>query len=330
MSLTPVLLASLVLSLAFSYAAIPLLTKFAILDVPMARSNHKHPVPRGGGIAIMLTVIIMLCLYSFIYGGVRVMPLVISVILVGIVSFVDDVRGVSIIVRSICHLTAAFLLLKSFPLEINFFLLIFLTFGLYVFANFYNFMDGIDGSATVGAIHIGFSTFAISLLDKSSSLPSDIPLISIIIIGASSAFLIFNWQPARMFLGDVGSITLGFICGWLMVNLFLYGYRGAAVIIPLYYMADSGLTLLMRLSRGKKIWTAHSEHFFQKAVRNGQSHAQVTGKIIVVNCILSALSILSIYHSVPSVIAAVATVVTLLYNLQTSATIPKAFQRARH
>jgi UDP-N-acetylmuramyl pentapeptide phosphotransferase/UDP-N-acetylglucosamine-1-phosphate transferase len=317
MSLTQVLLASLGLSLALSYVAIPLLTKFSILDLPRERSNHTHPVPRGGGVAIMLTVIIMLCLYSAMHVGVSVMPLVIAIIVVGVVSFVDDVRGVSILIRSICHLAAAFLLLHSWPLEINRYLFIFLTFGLYVFANFYNFMDGIDGAATVGAIHIGFSTFVISLLDNGSLLPPNVSLISIIIIGAASAFLIFNWQPARVFLGDVGSITLGFICGWLMINLFLSGYRGAAIIIPLYYMSDSGLTLFMRLIKGKKIWTAHSEHFFQKAVRNGQSHAQVTGSIIVVNCILSGLSVLSTYYSVPSLIVAVATVVTLLYKLQT-------------
>jgi UDP-N-acetylmuramyl pentapeptide phosphotransferase/UDP-N-acetylglucosamine-1-phosphate transferase len=319
MSLTPILLASLLLSLALSYIAIPLLKRLSILDLPLERSNHARAVPRGGGIAIMLTVIIMLCIYSATHDDVKVMPLVISVIIVGTISFIDDARGVSIIIRSICHLAAAFLLLDSWPFEINRYLFVFLIFGLYVFANFYNFMDGIDGAATVGAIHIGFSTFVISLLNRGDLLPPDVPLISIIIIGAASAFLIFNWQPAQVFLGDVGSITLGFICGWLMINLFLCGYRGASIIIPLYYMSDSGFTLLKRLIKGKKIWDAHSEHFFQKAVRNGQSHAQVTGKIILVNCILSGLSILSTFYSIPSVIIAAATVATLLLRLQTKA-----------
>ena len=182
--------------------------------------------------------------------------------------------------------------------------------------NFYNFMDGIDGAATVGAIHIGFSTFVIAFLDKKGLLPKEVPIIALIMIGASCAFLLFNWPPAKAFLGDVGSITIGFICGWLMINLFLCGYPASSIIIPLYYMADSSITLLVRLLKGKKIWASHSEHSFQKAVRMGNSHIQVTGRIIVVNCILFCLSLLAMRYGIASLIIAISTVISFLYGLQ--------------
>ncbi|MFB0922104.1 MAG: glycosyl transferase, partial [Alphaproteobacteria bacterium] len=84
------------------------------------------------------------------------------------------------------------------------------------------------------------------------------------------------WHPARIFLGDIGSISLGYLLGWLLLSLAVSGHLQAAIILPLYYLVDATLTLLRRLQRGDKVWQAHREHYYQKAVQNGRSHAQVS------------------------------------------------------
>lgn len=315
-SITYILLGSLSLSLLLSYIAIKLLKKHSILDIPGERSNHKIAVPRGGGIAIMVTSIIVLFVCIWLYQ-LNFAHLIMAIMIVGAISFIDDVHGLSPLTRSVFHIIAIITLMQTLPTEVNPYLWLFFVFGLYVFMNFYNFMDGIDGSATVGAIHIGFSTFIIAFLDKKVLLPKEISVIALVIIGTSCAFLLFNWSPAKAFLGDVGSITLGLICGWLMINLFVCGYMASSVIIPMYYMADSGLTLLIRIWKKKKIWSSHSEHFFQKAVRMGNSHAQVTSRIIIVNCILFVLSLLAMHYGIASLIIAVSMVLSFLYGLQT-------------
>jgi UDP-N-acetylmuramyl pentapeptide phosphotransferase/UDP-N-acetylglucosamine-1-phosphate transferase len=199
-------------------------------------------------------------------------------------------------------------------LQHNAYLLFILGVGIFCFINFYNFMDGIDGSAASEAIHIGISIVVLYLFD--TSIPRELIIVAIILIGASLGFVIFNWHPAKIFLGDVGSIALGVICGWLLLNLALYKYFAAAIILPLYYMADSALTITKRLLQGKKIWQAHSEHFFQKAVRKGLSHAKVTRKIIFTNFILCALSVISMDYPITALAAGIVTVGVLLYKFQ--------------
>lgn len=315
---TIILLTSLSLSFVLSYFAIKLLKKHSILDIPIERSSHRVAVPRGGGIAIMLTFIIMLFVCGLVSTEWNFTELIYAIFIAGFVSFVDDLKGLSPLTRSIFHIIAIIILMKALPVKVNLYWWIFFVVGLYAFMNFYNFMDGIDGSATVGAIHIGFSTFIIALIDKKGFIPKEVSIIALIMVGASCSFLLFNWSPAKMFLGDVGSITLGLVCGWLMINLFLCGYMSSAVIIPLYYMADSSITILIRLFNGKKIWLPHSEHFFQKAVKKGYPHSFITGQIIIINSILFGIALLGTYYGVSALVIAVPCVLAFLYRMQTA------------
>ena len=307
---------SLLLSIIISYALILLLQKFNILAIPNQRSNHKHAIPVGGGIAILLTALITFT-FSF-YSHTNRVPiffLSLSIISIAIISFVDDLKDLKIRTRIPFHVLSIIFLLQSllFP-QHNIYMIIIFGIGIFLFINFYNFMDGIDGSAASEAIHIGLSIILIYIFDP--GLPRELLIVSIILVGSSLGFAIFNWHPAKVFLGDVGSLTLGTICAWLLINLALYKYLVAAIIIPLYYLADSTLTITKRLVQGKKIWQAHSEHFFQKAVRKGLSHDKVTRKIILTNSILCILSITSIYYSMISLLFGIMAVGIFLYTLQ--------------
>ena len=114
------------------------------------------------------------------------------------------------------------------------------------------------------------------------------------ILGVSLGFLIYNWHPARIFLGDSGSIPLGFLMVHLLAEFYFNGYWLAVLILPMYYLIDTSFTLLLRIWKGEKFWQPHSQHFYQKAIRNGQSHQEVCLKVIILSLGLFLFSFLSI------------------------------------
>jgi UDP-N-acetylmuramyl pentapeptide phosphotransferase/UDP-N-acetylglucosamine-1-phosphate transferase len=103
----------------------------------------------------------------------------------------------------------------------------------------------------------------------------------------------WNWAPAKLFLGDVGSVPLGYLLGWLLLIAAINGAWAPALILPLYYLADATITLLKRAVRGAKVWQAHREHFYQRAVRGGASHARVAGLVLTCNAVLIVLAVLA-------------------------------------
>ena len=198
-----------------------LLTRFArfALDRPNERSLHERPVPRTGGIAVLLGTSAAVA-----FGADDLwLPLGLALVL------------------AIAWLT-----------------------------NLYNFMDGADGLAA-GMTVIGFAAYAVAatLADE-----PELATICLCIAAASGAFLVFNFHPARIFLGDVGSIPLGF----LAAALGIVGWRDeawplwfpAAVFAP--SIADATLTLARRLLRGERVWQAHRDHYYQRMVRGGLGH----------------------------------------------------------
>ena len=99
-----------------------------------------------------------------------------------------------------------------------------------------------------------------------------------------------NTQPAKLFLGDVGSVPLGYLLAWLLLTAAMNGAWAAALILPLYYLADATITLAKRGARGAKIWRAHHEHFYQRAVQGGASHGRVAAQVLACNVILVILA----------------------------------------
>jgi UDP-N-acetylmuramyl pentapeptide phosphotransferase/UDP-N-acetylglucosamine-1-phosphate transferase len=141
-------------------------------------------------------------------------------------------------------------------------------------------------------------------------------MLGMAVAGTALGFLVWNWYPARLFLGDVGSVPLGFALGWLLLQAAVAGYWAAALILPLYYLADATITLTRRALRGAKIWQAHREHFYQQAVAQGRDHGAVARAIAIGNIILIALAIAAEHTAgaakLIALVTAVATVALLL------------------
>lgn len=273
------------------------LCKRHILDIPNSRSNHVIPVPRGGGLAVVGTILCLL-----IYSG-AIMPHTAGFILylaagmtaVALVSFIDDIRktGLGVGIRLTVQLVAVLIGISAFPQD-SYFLngwfpwevdRLLAVIGWLWFINLYNFMDGIDGitgSQTVTVMG------GIAMLAVITQLPPEIMINSLIIAGAALGFLLWNWHPARIFIGDVGSVTLGYAVGWMLLWVASYGYTVPCLLFTAYYLSDSSITLLKRILRGKPVWEGHSEHYYQHAVRAGLSHASVVRMIIFVNLALTA------------------------------------------
>jgi UDP-N-acetylmuramyl pentapeptide phosphotransferase/UDP-N-acetylglucosamine-1-phosphate transferase len=178
------------------------------------------------------------------------------------------------------------------------------------FINLFNFMDGIDGIAGVETVSLGVGLAMVAWLAGLA-----LPQVAwpALLAAAALGFLAWNWAPAKIFLGDVGSIPLGFVLGWLLLIAAAQGQWLAAAILPLIYLADATITLSRRLLRGDTIWRAHREHFYQRAVAAGATHAAVAAKVLLCNLALIGLAVAAtLGFAWPALLGAVVAVAVLL------------------
>lgn len=263
-----------------------LLSQFArvALDQPNERSLHERPVPRTGGIAVLAGAAV-----SLAFGAAALwLPLALAGGL-AVLSFVDDLRDVHTTLRLAAHLAAAalvawYLMSPMHPAE-----LALLALGVAWITNLYNFMDGSDGLAG-GMALIGFGAYGIA-----AGAAGDAPLAAatVALAAAAAAFLLLNFPPARIFLGDVGSVPLGF----LAAALGLAGWRDDLwplwfpLVVFAPFIGDATLTLLRRLARRERIWRAHREHYYQRLVRMGAGHrgTALAGYGLMLVCAAAAL-----------------------------------------
>ena len=291
-----------VLAVAFlsTYAVLRILRKRSVLDHPNERSSHQTPTPRGGGLAVVATVVPVWTLIGLTSSEntTQVWTLSGCALALAAISWRDDLSGLPPIWRLLGQAIAVALVLAVTPGHDLYFagllppFLDVLAAGLLWvwFINLFNFMDGIDGIAGMEAFFIGIGVVLIASL---ANLDGPFLPYGLTIAAASLGFLWWNWRPARIFLGDVGSVPLGFLLGWLLLTLSAHNQWAAALILPLYYLADASVTLIRRAFRGKKIWRAHREHFYQQAVQKGQSHSAVVRLILMANLALLTLAALA-------------------------------------
>jgi UDP-N-acetylmuramyl pentapeptide phosphotransferase/UDP-N-acetylglucosamine-1-phosphate transferase len=142
--------------------------------------------------------------------------------------------------------------------------------------------------------------------------------LTLVLVGVCLGFLAFNWHPAKIFLGDVGSVPLGFLVGFGLVSIAVQGHLAAALILPLYYFCDSGITLTRRALRGAKIWQAHREHFYQKAAAVLR-HDKVVIWVIAANITLIGATALSVARPWAGLLTAIVIVAVLLRKMHKTA-----------
>lgn len=281
-----------------------------VLDRPNERSSHAVPTPRGGGLAIV-GLAVPGSVVAATLAGAPMLPvglLGLAALALVAVSLIDDVRSVAAGYRFVIQIVAVAAgiaaLHEAGASRIPDHLLVPTVAAAAIawlwFVNLYNFMDGIDGISVVETLSICLGIALVDLLQPalSGSGPGgqSSPWLwaPAVIIGAATAgFAPWNWSPARIFMGDVGSITLGYLlCGMLLL-LALKGQWAAALILPGYYLADATLTIARRMLRGRKPWRAHKEHFYQRAVQAHASHRAVSVRIGICNLLLIGCSLLA-------------------------------------
>jgi UDP-N-acetylmuramyl pentapeptide phosphotransferase/UDP-N-acetylglucosamine-1-phosphate transferase len=320
-----IFLGSLIASLLLTRLLIPALKYCDIMDVPNIRSSHKIAVPRGGGLGLVIVLALFFPSFEYLTLGRVEFSLSLGSLLlpIALISFMDDIAHIAITVRFIFYILSSLLAVMwvihpmpilhyEMPLYLD---LILGTLALAIFLNIYNFLDGIDGLAMSETIHLTLTLLILCAINYYAIPKVDFVIaLCVIILAWSIGFSFFNWHPAKIFLGDVGSVTLGFILGICLLIVASAGTKlfVSCVISALYYIADGGLTILIRLTKGEKIWLPHRQHFFQKSVQKGRSHSKVTKRIIRCNVLLMLFAVNALYYPIISVIGSCITVGVVL------------------
>jgi Fuc2NAc and GlcNAc transferase len=272
-----------------------------LMDLPNARSSHVFPTPRGGGIAVVLTiflgVIVLMCLkrLSLVAGLGMVLPAG----AVAIVGFMDDRYGLPVVPRLMVHLAAATTLVGALLLQSNWgldlLLLSLLAFiGIAWNINLFNFMDGIDGIASSEALFVAGASGVLLHVGGHN----EVATTAFLSAAACLGFLLWNWPPAKIFMGDVGSGFLGFWLGALALWAHVEGGLSlwTSLLLGSVFVADATVTLLARMARGAQWHQAHRAHAYQHLSRKWRSHAKVTSLVWSLNLfVVFPLALLSFH-----------------------------------
>jgi len=325
--LAAALLAAAVVSAALIAVLKPLLVRYALAR-PNARSSHAVPTPQGGGIAVIAATFIaaspVLVLLTPADQQLQIWILFAATAFLAIVGAVDDIRTIEATPRLVMQFIAVGVvggLLSSdihivpmLPPAIERILLV--VAGVWL-VNLTNFMDGIDWMTVTEVVSITLGLFLLALL---GALPLAAAIVALALLGAILGFAPFNRPVARLFLGDVGSLPIGLLLFWLLLQLAGRGHLAAALLLPLYYLADATLTLVLRMARGESILQAHRTHFYQRATNVGWTVPAIITRVACTNALLVALAVASVWApsagvQVATFIAGLAAVAFLLRHL---------------
>ena len=278
-----------------------------ILDIPNERSSHVVVTPRGGGLGFVVAFLLGLSILHF--SGIIGMHLFLALagggVLLAVIGWKDDKHGLTPRVRSFFHFLAAswaVYWLGGFPaVNVGFTDLYFSWVGSIIgvigtvwMINLYNFMDGVDGIAGTEAVSVALICGILLFGSKSPGPAAVCFLLAASVLG----FLMWNWPPARIFMGDVGSGFLGFVFAVMAMWTEISGVLPFIIWMILLgvFIIDATVTLIKRSARGERLYEAHRSHVYQLAVQAGYSHKQVTCTVLLINVLLGLISISALKH----------------------------------
>lgn len=278
----------------------PLLVRF-LLARPNARSSHTMATPQGAGLAVMLSVLAGCALGLFLWapeprpGLVPVLAVAVALTILGAL---DDAHTLPVSWRLIGQMLASLVLVASLPEDLQLFpslMPLVVERALMVvaavwFVNAVNFLDGLDWMTVAQVVPM---TLGIAALQALGAVPATIGLLALALLGATLGFAIFNKHPAQVFLGDAGSLPIG-LCLAFMLTFVAQAHLAAALLLPLYTLADPTLTLFRRIAAREPILSAHRTHFYQRAATQGFSVPQVTARVFLLGLLLAGLAVATV------------------------------------
>jgi UDP-N-acetylmuramyl pentapeptide phosphotransferase/UDP-N-acetylglucosamine-1-phosphate transferase len=289
-------LAVLVASAVSTRVVLHFLVRRQILDKPNERSSHSTPVPRGLGAGVIPIVLVawMLAATSSEVRWICAGALVLMVL-----SWIDDVRGLPAGPRLLAQLavtTAGVIVMGPPQLLLDLGLPLFAARALLVIVwvgliNQINFTDGIDGHLGTMLVCFGIGLFAVARAGATEL--AELAGLALLVAAAAAGFLIWNWHPARGFMGDVGSVPFGFLVGWILLRCVLAGHWAVALILPLFYFADTFVTYSRRIARRIAFWRPHREYLYQQAARV-RRHSHIVVAVLICNLVLIGLAIFAV------------------------------------
>jgi UDP-N-acetylmuramyl pentapeptide phosphotransferase/UDP-N-acetylglucosamine-1-phosphate transferase len=295
-------LVALLFSLGLMVLVRPWLARYS-MALPNARSSHLRATPQGGGIAVVIGTLLVA------WGAIVVSPallenqayqflvLTAATALLGLVGAIDDMRSLPAAARLAMQCIAVGAVIAALPAELQVIPQMPWSIeraGLFLagvwFVNLVNFMDGIDWMTVAEVVPVSGAILVLGLAGTVGALPA---VVAAALLGAIAGFAPFNRPVAQVFLGDVGSLPIGLLLGWLLLQLAATDHLAAALILPLYYLADATITLGRRLVRGEAIWLAHRTHFYQRATDHA-SVPQIVARVFLVNLALAGLALIAV------------------------------------
>ena len=307
------LIAAAVLSAILIVLLLPLLRRHALAQ-PNARSSHREPTPQGGGIAVVAATIVVTVGCAGVLGevssaaAIEVFTVLAASALIAVVGGIDDLRPMPVAPRLLLQMLAIGIAIAAMPTDLRIAPLmpwwaerLCLLVALVWFVNLVNFMDGIDWMTVAEVVPL---TASIVLMGGLAAMPPPATILALALLGAMLGFAPFNKPVARLFLGDVGSLPVGLLLGWLLLQLARGGEPAAALLLPLYYLADASVTLIRRIVAGEPFWRAHRSHFYQRAGDRGYSVPDIVGRVFLTNLALAGLAFLTAAKHDPVVIMA--------------------------
>jgi UDP-N-acetylmuramyl pentapeptide phosphotransferase/UDP-N-acetylglucosamine-1-phosphate transferase len=304
-----------ILSFVAGWLIYPILIKWNVIDNPNSRSSHSKPIVRGGGLGFVSLIIFFWLCYFIWIEDLHICVLLLAAAFLALISFIDDVCSLPAGIRFGCQALSVAVAIwflygisrlqmaevHGNSLEVEIIIGIFLFLWIAGYTNAFNFMDGINGLVSMQGIITCFGVVLILMVNK-FTLNSTPILILLSIGGACLGFMPHNFPIAKMFMGDVGSITIGYLLAVLMVWIALESDKELLIpflLLQMNFILDTGITLFLRILRGEPWYMAHNKHFYQKLFKAGKSHSQITITENIIQIIIILLILFFPSYSVP-------------------------------